>query len=181
MEGTTIGRNAQKVGLLNIISTDIMNKLALSNSLKETTALRNLQQRADVVTFDLARDASLTLNERRLYTPFAKGEPISNIISGLTLTSPQKQLKSDVESALSKKYTDDEINNAPRQTPNRKSPKSRKSKVASKQKLSVSDKNSIILKGDNLSQSLDENGNKVTMSFKDYINKAQNAINNFKC
>jgi len=175
-ENPKAGDIAVVSGILNVINTDINNEIAASKNGTEISKLKDLQARADRITYDTARSASLALNQRRMYQDFGQGKTVSDILSSIILTPEQQAIKSKVEEALKQKFTDEELNKP-------KSAKPKKSVQTKKQTAKNDDsvKKDLISKGKKAAQQTDADGNVIIVSLKDKINQANDALNGFKC
>jgi len=175
-ENPKAGDIAVVSGILNVINTDINNEIAASKNGTEISKLNDLQARADRITYDTARSASLALNQRRMYQDFGQGKTVSDILSSIILTPEQQAIKSKVEEALKQKFTDEELNKP-------KSAKPKKSVQTKKQTAKNDDsvKKDLISKGKKAAQQTDADGNVIIVSLKDKINQANDALNGFKC
>lgn len=182
-ENPKAGDIAVVSGILNVMNTDINNEIAASKNGTEISKLKDLQARADRITYDTARSASLALNQRRLYREmyqeFAQGKTIADILSKVILTPEQQAIKSKVEEALKQEFADEELNKPkpakPKKAPQPKAPK------PPKPKSEDSVKKDLISKGKKAAQQTDADGNVTTVSLKDKINQANDALNGFKC
>jgi len=179
-ENPKAGDIAVVSGILNVMNTDINNEIAASKNGTEISKLKDLQARADRITYDTARSASLALNQRRMYQDFGQGKTVADILSSIILTPEQQDIKRKVEEALKQKFTDEELNKP-------KPPKPAKPKAAPKPKAPAKPKNDdsvkkdLISKGKKAAQQTDADGNVTTVSLKDKINQANDALNGFKC
>lgn len=178
-ENPKAGDIAVVSGILNVINTDINNEIAASKNGTEISKLKDLQARADRITYDTARSASLALNQRRLYQDFGQGKNVADIISSIILTPEQQDIKRKVEEALKQKFTDEELNKP--KPPKPKKPKAAPKPKASNPKNDDSVKNDLISKGQKAAQQTDADGNVTIVSLKDKIQQANDALNGFKC
>lgn len=178
-ENPKAGDIAVVSGILNVINTDINNEITASKNGTEISKLKDLQARADRITYDTARSASLALNQRRLYQDFGQGKNVADIISSIILTPEQQDIKRKVEEALKQKFTDEELNKP--KPPNPKKPKAAQKPKTSNPKNDDSVKNDLISKGQKAAQQTDADGNVTIVSLKDKIQQANDALNGFKC
>ncbi|HCU06584.1 MAG TPA: hypothetical protein DIC42_03270, partial [Holosporales bacterium] len=178
-DNPTAGNIAQVSGLLNVINTDIYNEIAASKNGTEISKLKDLQARADRITYDTSRSASLALNQRRMYQDFGQGKDVADILSAVILTPEQQAMKSKVEEALKQKFTDEELNKP--KTPKPKKQQQAKPKKAAPVQTEDSVKKDLISKGKKAAQQTDADGNVTIVSLKDKINQANEALNGFKC
>ena len=178
-ENPTAGNIAQVSGLLNVINTDINNEIARSKNGTEISKLKDLQARADRITYDTSRSASLALNQRRMYQDFGQGKDVVDILSAVILTPEQQDLKAKAEEALKQKFTDEELNKPKPVKPKKAAqPKAQK---PPKPKSDDSVKKDLISKGKRAAQQTDADGNVTIVSLKDKIQQANDALNGFKC
>jgi len=176
-ENPTAGNVAQVSGILNVMNTDIYNEISKSKNGTEISKLKYLQARADRITYDTARSASLALNQRRMYQDFGQGKDVADILSSVILTPEQQDMKAKAEEVLKQKFDDAELNKP-------KPAKVAKPKSAPKPKAEKPDdsvKKDLISKGKKAAQQTDVDGKVTTVSLKDKINQANDALNGFKC
>jgi len=175
-ENPKAGDIAVVSGILNVMNTDINNEIAASKNGTEISKLKDLQARADRITYDTARSASLALNQRRMYQDFGQGKTVADILSSIILTPEQQDIKRKVEEALKQKFTDEELN---KPKPAKPKKAAQPKKQAPKNEDSV--KKDLISKGKKAAQQTDADGNVTTASLKDKIQQANDALNGFKC
>lgn len=186
-EYPTDGNPANVVGILNILSTDTLNKINDANNGDTVASLRGFQNRIDRISIQVARNASLALNMRRVYGELAKGKPVSEIMAEQVLTDEQRQLIEDVSLVISEQLSDQEINSIPNNIPaNDTKSSARKKKSENRQKKasrnkSKEQKEDIDQKASISSERINEQGEKVKMSFKQLAQIAKEKINKIKC
>jgi len=174
------GNPAIIIGLSNIISTDLDNKIREATDIKEIDSLTALQNRMDRVVNRNGRVASLALNYRRIFTSFAKGDSVTDAMSGNNLSEESKKQIEAVKKALAERPTDEELNSVGEVvTPSEPIAKSNKSsrKTTSDNTLKAQIKNNAI---NSLTQ-IDENGKKITRTWQDAVREAKEEAKNHKC
>ena len=174
------GNPAIIIGLSNIISTDLDNKIKEATDIKEIDSLTALQNRMDRVVNRNGRVASLALNYRRIFTSFAKGDSVTDAMSGNNLSEESKKQIEAVKKALAERPTDEELNSVGEVvTPSEPIAKSNKSsrKTTSDSTLKAQIKNNAI---NSLTQ-IDENGKKITKTWQDAVREAKEEAKNHKC
>jgi hypothetical protein len=108
---------ARAIGVLNAMSTFVLQEMRDNTSREGYEMLRNLQLRIDVQSNKYARQASVGLNMRRILRRFAMGEKISTDIAQMILPPAMVDRIDAINESLSRKKSDDEINSAGRPTP----------------------------------------------------------------
>jgi hypothetical protein len=177
-DNPTAGNIAQVSGLLNVINTDINDDIIKSKNGTEISRLKDIQARADRITYDTSRSASLALNQRRMYQDFGQGRNVADILSEVILTPEEQAMKRGVEEGLKTTFSDADLNKPKPPRPPRP-PKAPKAPSPKKSNDSVKD--DLISKGKRAAQQNDGTGNIVTVSLKDKISQANEALKGFKC
>lgn len=109
--------NAQMIGLLNAMSTKVLQDMeSESLSEKQYNNLKALQSRVDRATNKISRIASIALNMRKVLRKFAQGGNINEILAQRILTQETKDAIEAIDESIKRKKTDAEINNASRPT-----------------------------------------------------------------
>jgi hypothetical protein len=108
---------ARAIGVLNAMSTFVLQEMRDNTSREGYEMLRNLQLRIDVQSNKYARQASVGLNMRRILRRFAMGEKISTDIAQMILPPAMVDRIDAINESLSRKKSDNEINSAGRPTP----------------------------------------------------------------
>lgn len=105
--------NAQMIGVLNAMSTKVMQDLQQPN-ISETkyNTLISLQRRIDNATNKISRIASIALNMRRVLKKFAAGGNINEILAQAVLTDEVRKEMQAIDESIKRIKTDEEINNA---------------------------------------------------------------------
>lgn len=171
------GHLGQVIGILNVISTDIYQQIKDTHDGNKLNELQALQNRVDVVSNQRAREASLGLRQRILYTKFAQGENMRDVLANQVLLPEQQELQNSINDIISQKATEEEINKASKPKTDKKKRKPSTKKISSK-----NTKEELINKGIEAQSQVDpDTGNTVKKSFKDYVTDAINKIKNIKC
>jgi hypothetical protein len=131
---------AQAIGILNVISTDVQQKIEKSQSPAERTKLFKLQDKADELSILFASQASLGINARKILRQFAQGGNMSKLVLDKILTEDTMQTIEEINRIAASKPTNEELNNAtlPVQAP--QTPKSRIQKIKENVKAALSSK-----------------------------------------
>jgi hypothetical protein len=131
---------AQAIGILNVISTDVQQKIEKSQSPTERTKLFKLQDKADELSILFASQASLGINARKILRQFAQGGNMSKLVLDKILTEDTMQTIEEINRIAASKPTNEELNNAtlPVQAP--QTPKSRIQKIKENVKAALSSK-----------------------------------------
>jgi hypothetical protein len=131
---------AQAIGILNVISTDVQQKIEKSQSPTERTKLFKLQDKADELSILFASQASLGINARKILRQFAQGGNMSKLVLDKILTEDTMQTIEEINRIAASKPTNEELNNAtlPVQAP--QTPKSRIQKIKQNVKAALSSK-----------------------------------------
>jgi hypothetical protein len=174
------GNPAIIIGLSNIISTDIQNKIQSTTDIKELDSLVALQNRMDRVVNRNGRVASLALNYRRIFTSFAQGDSVTDAMAGNNLTEEAKKQIEVVKKALVEQPTDEQLNSVGNVVP----PSSQKTKGAKSSRKTQTDsvlkaqiKNNAI----NSLTEVDANGKKSTKTWQDAVREANEESKKHKC
>lgn len=165
------GNPAQVVGILNIISTKNLQDIQETRNAEKIGELTITQMRIDRAALEVSRDASLTLNMRRLYAKFAQGGNMADeLAQEMVLTKDKIKFRDKLSEILLSPPTDQELNDAP--LPVRPLKEKKEKKVSPKKEESKATKEQIILDGSKVAQK---------KSFRDYIADAKEKLKNIKC
>lgn len=166
------GNPAQVAGILNIISTKNFQEIHDTRNAHKLRELTATQMRIDKAALEVSRDASLTLNMRRLYAKFAQGGNMADQLADeMILNKSQKEFRDKISEILSTPATENEINEAPRQVTTKKQ-ETKEKEVKPKKENSKATKEQIILEGTKTAQK---------KSFREYIADAKEKLKNIKC
>jgi len=129
---------AQAIGILNVISTDVQQKIEKSQSPTERTKLFKLQDKSDELSILFASQASLGINARKILRQFAQGGNMSKLVLDRILTEDTIGAIEEINKIVSSKPTNEELNSVsmPAQTP--QTPKSRMQKIKENVKAALS-------------------------------------------
>lgn len=131
---------AQAIGILNVISTDVQQKIEKSQSPAERTKLFKLQDKADELSILFASQASLGINARKILRQFAQGGNMSKLVLDKILTEDTIQTIEEINKIMSVAPSNDELNNATMPIVEPQTAKSRLQKIKENIKQVVSPK-----------------------------------------
>ncbi len=178
-----LGNSAQVIGIMNIMSTEINQDLQSTENAKDANKLKKLQRRVDSVANTRLREASLTLNMKRLMRQFANGGDIKQAIADTILSKEQIEFANSIEQEMASTPNDADLNKSDGSlSSGKKSSRSGSSQKSTKEPL-VSEKEARSVVEDKANTAgirEDENGNRVKKSAKELFNDAFNKINNIK-
>ena len=164
------GNPAQVAGILNIISTKNFQEIKDTRNAEKLGQLAVTQMRIDKAALEVSRDASLTLNMRRLYATFAQGGNMEDeLAQEMVLTKAQQKFRDKLAEIIATPATEEEINQAPRSV---KKKEAKEKQAAPKKEDTKSTREQIILDGTKTAQK---------KSFKEYIADAKEKLKNIKC
>jgi len=118
----------------------------------------------------------LGLRQRILYTQFAKGGDMRQVLDNAILTNEMLDMQDHVANVLSEEVTDEEINNAATV----KTSKPKKQSLIRRVTGTAKRQSSSTLKDDLKTKAADVAG-KTKKSFKELISEANAKIKNIKC
>ena len=175
----TGGNLAQVIGILNVISTDVFQQIQNTHDSNKLNKLYALQNKIDVISNARAREASLGLRQRILYTKFAQGEKLTDVLANQILSPEVQQLQDSVNAILAEKESDETVNKATKpKTARAKKEGSPKKKAP----ISKEDKKQILLQAINATNQVDPiTGEKTKTTFQNLIQAANDKIKNIKC